>query len=241
MVFMAHPTYHCPSYLNAQDQKMVIQTLKLISLFYRDLTDEETRQDGPLFHNIMTWRKLFATSFYGQEPHYLHAVPGSKFNLRCPTLSSLLSVPDVIMFLGPCKFLDTSLFESMHYEWRLGQNAVNGLRNNRDIIQIAFARHQAKRCRFDGEFKSITEEVISLHQKKSKPKQVAAAVREYGTKVRINPTTITNIIAGIQLSYSEIELMDLLLPVTRRPTDWKNVKFFTLSGPPTFLFFSKAQ
>lgn len=124
------------SYLNAQDQKMVIQTLKLISLFYRDLTDEETRQDGPLFHNIMTWRKLFATSFYGQEPHYLHAVPGSKFNLRCPTLSSLLSVPDVIMFLGPCKFLDTSLFESMHYEWRLGQNAVNGLRNNRDIIQI---------------------------------------------------------------------------------------------------------
>lgn len=221
------------------DKQLVIQTLKLVSLFYRQLTDDEIKEGGYLFQQIIEFRKLFAKAFLGQQPHPDHRLkkdpnkpdkPDWTFNLRLPTLSALLTVPTLLRYLGPSKFQDTSLFESLHFEWRLAQNAVNGLRNTRDIIQLAFARHQVKRARFDGEFKNLSEEVRSLHKKNNIGKQ-RPDVHEFGQKIRIylremDPT----VIASLKLTYEEIQDADLLLPVTKHEPDFSKIKFYVVSG-----------
>jgi len=106
---------------------------------------------------------------------------------------------------------------------------VNGLRNTRDIIQLAFARHQVKRARLDGEFKNLFEEVRSLHKNhigKQRPDG-----HEFGQKIRIylremDPT----VIASLKLTYEEIQDADLLLPVTKHEPDFSKIKFFVVSG-----------
>jgi len=185
------------STLEEGDQQLVIQTLKLISLFYRQLTDDELKEGGYLFQQIILFRRLFAASFLGKKPHPNHRLKGTTrkndvevnladewcFNLKIPTLSSLLSVPEIIRFLGPCRFLDTSLFESLHFEWRLAQNSVNGLNNVRDIIRNVFGRFQAQKSRCDGEFKEISEQVASLHHKnRNQALPQKPQVHEFGNK-----------------------------------------------------------
>jgi len=92
------------------DRKTLLQLIQLVTLFYSRLSPEDIQENGSLFKEIVKFRSLFVDSFAGNSPHAEHLVVESfTFNLKIPTLSALLSVPDQLRFIGPTKFLDTSM------------------------------------------------------------------------------------------------------------------------------------
>lgn len=98
------------SWLNDHDKELIIETVRMVSLFYEDLTPTMTSPGGYLERMIFKFRKLFRQSFFKEKPHAQHLTnPEFCFNLKIPTLSALLSTPDEFNFIGGTQFLDTSL------------------------------------------------------------------------------------------------------------------------------------
>jgi hypothetical protein len=136
----------CSYITDPNDKQLVIQTLKLVSLFYRQLTDDEIKEGGYLFQQIIEFRKLFAKAFLGQQPHPDHRLkkdpnkpdkPDWTFNLRLPTLSALLTVPTLLRYLGPSKFQDTSLVRpTQPTKIKLTLNSLKVCTSNGDLHRM---------------------------------------------------------------------------------------------------------
>lgn len=110
--FSGIQVFHFPSIrsrsVNEVDRRVILHTQKMVSMMYqKDLELEDLKE------SIFNMRKAFREAFKGQSPHKDHLqVPNFTFNLQIPTLSALLSVPEVLEFLGPTHFVDTSSVQS---------------------------------------------------------------------------------------------------------------------------------